>query len=152
MGRMVARDAWQQASTQSLGGIAAVLRRLERRVLALEKTSPLQHGQGDLAAGGSGMAAGGEHRLVADQACMFVGSANELYHLAGRFGAVPMAAPGMVQRTLRRMHIRLWHAPAQRLRDLLSAAGLPTEVLNMVQDVVDTCTVCRTWVNRCQRA
>ncbi|CAK0873269.1 unnamed protein product [Prorocentrum cordatum] len=58
------------------------------------------------------------------------------------------AVPGMVQRPLRRMHIRLWHAPAERLRDLLSAAGLPREVINMVQDVVDTCTVCREWQRR----
>eukprot|EP00959_Pyramimonas_sp_CCMP1952_P083272 1740540-Pyramimonas_sp.AAC.1 len=58
----------------------------------------------------------------------------------------------MVQRTLRRMHIRLWHAPAQRLRDLLSAAGLPREVINMVQDVVDTCTVCREWQRRGEKS
>ena len=46
------------------------------------------------------------------------------------------------------MHICLWHAPAQRLRYLLSAAGLPVEVINMVQDVVDTCSVCREWQRR----
>eukprot|EP00959_Pyramimonas_sp_CCMP1952_P422396 8848454-Pyramimonas_sp.AAC.1 len=58
------------------------------------------------------------------------------------------AVPGMVQRALRRMHMRLWRAPAQRLRDLLSAAGLPQEVINMVQGVVGTCAVCREWQRR----
>jgi hypothetical protein len=55
------------------------------------------------------------------------------------------AVPGMRQRTIRRMHVRLWHAPAQRLRDLMSAAGLPKEILDDVQAVVDTCSVCREW-------
>ena len=58
------------------------------------------------------------------------------------------AAPGMVQRTLRRMHVRLWHCPAQRMRDILSAAGLPQEIIDHVQAVVDTCTVCRMWSRR----
>jgi len=55
------------------------------------------------------------------------------------------AIPGKVQRTLRRLHVRLWHAPAQRMRDVLSAAGLPKSVIDQVQPVVDTCSVCRTW-------
>ncbi|CAE7711800.1 unnamed protein product, partial [Symbiodinium sp. CCMP2456] len=33
----------------------------------------------------------------------------------------------------------------QRLRGLLSAAGVPAEVLEKVAQVTDTCTVCRTW-------
>eukprot|EP00959_Pyramimonas_sp_CCMP1952_P183091 3828422-Pyramimonas_sp.AAC.1 len=53
------------------------------------------------------------------------------------------AASGMVQRTLRRMHVRLWHAPAQRMRDVLSAAGLPGWVIDRAQAARDTCTVCR---------
>ena len=51
------------------------------------------------------------------------------------------ATPGMRQRKIRRMHVRLWHAPAQRLRDLMAAARLPNEV----HAVVDTCAVCREW-------
>ena len=34
------------------------------------------------------------------------------------------------------MHIRLWHAPAQRLRDLTAAAGLPKGILDDVQAVL----------------
>eukprot|EP00973_Karenia_brevis_P006510 886162-Karenia_brevis.AAC.1 len=31
---------------------------------------------------------------------------------------------------LRRIHVKLWHAPAQRMRDLLSAAGVAEDVVN----------------------
>ena len=34
------------------------------------------------------------------------------------------------------------------MRDLLEAAGLPPEVLNDVQHVVDTCRACREWQRR----
>ena len=33
--------------------------------------------------------------------------------------------PMVVKRTLRKLHIRLWHAPAARMKDMLSAAGAP---------------------------
>ena len=62
--------------------------------------------------------------------------------------ALRSANPGVVQRTLRKLHVRLWHAPAQRLRDLLSAAGLPNSVVNAAQDVLDTCRSCREWERR----
>lgn len=47
--------------------------------------------------------------------------------------------------TLRQLHVRFWHAPAKRLRDLLPAAGAPQAAINEVQHVVDTCRVCREW-------
>ena len=49
---------------------------------------------------------------------------------------------------LRQLHVRLWHAPAKRMRDLLQAAGLPAHVLAEVQTVVDTCSTCREWQRR----
>ena len=53
--------------------------------------------------------------------------------------------PGVVRRTLRRLHIRWYHAPAKRMATLLSAAGVPTSVLRIIQDVVSTCDICRSW-------
>ena len=51
----------------------------------------------------------------------------------------------VVRRTLRRLHVRMWHAPAQRLHDLLKTAGVPTSALDEIPVVVDTCPVCRMW-------
>ena len=34
------------------------------------------------------------------------------------------------------------------MRDVLTAVGLPKSVIEQVQPVVDTCTVCRTWQRR----
>ena len=60
--------------------------------------------------------------------------------------------PGVVRRVLRRLHIRLWHAPAARMLDLLTKAGLPKETLDMIPAIVDTCRVCREWSSVAPRA
>ena len=52
---------------------------------------------------------------------------------------------GVVKRTLRRLHIRLWHAPAARMIELLRLAGAPTEAIKKVKEIVDTCRICRLW-------
>jgi Reverse transcriptase (RNA-dependent DNA polymerase) len=49
------------------------------------------------------------------------------------------------QRALRRIHVRLWHASATRLKQILSTAGIPHEALKLVDGVVSTCKVCRLW-------
>jgi len=51
----------------------------------------------------------------------------------------------VVRRTLRRLHVRYWHAPEKRMRELLQHAGAPVDALNMVKQIVDTCRVCRMW-------
>ena len=61
-------------------------------------------------------------------------------------------SPGVVRRTLRKIHIRLWHCPAARMRDLLKVAGAPVHVVDQVQSVVDTCRVCRSWQDVAPRA
>ena len=50
------------------------------------------------------------------------------------------------KRTLRKLHVRFWHAPAARLEDLLTTAGAPQAAINEVKLVVDTCPVCLPWV------
>ena len=51
----------------------------------------------------------------------------------------------VVRRTLRKLHIRWYHCSASKMRSLLSAAGVDPHILTMVQQVVDSCTVCRAW-------
>ena len=52
---------------------------------------------------------------------------------------------GVVQRTLRMLHIRWWHVQAERFRRILQAAGAPEKAIKQVDDIVDTCRACRTW-------
>ena len=53
--------------------------------------------------------------------------------------------PGVIRRTLRKLHIRWYHAPARRMCTLLTAAGIPASVVGLVHDIVATCDVCRAW-------
>ena len=59
---------------------------------------------------------------------------------------------GVVKRTLRRLHIRLWHAPAARMIELLRLAGAPSSAIKQVKEIVDTCRICRLWWSRLRRA
>ena len=49
--------------------------------------------------------------------------------------------PGVVERTLRRLHIRLWHAPAARMIELRRMAGAHTAAIKLVKEIVDTCRI-----------
>ena len=49
------------------------------------------------------------------------------------------------RRTLRRLHIRWWHASLSAMRRLLAAAGVPDSTLNLLPAIIDTCRVCRMW-------
>ena len=52
---------------------------------------------------------------------------------------------GVVRCALRKLHIRWHHAPAQQMKTLLTAAGLSSDVLSLVPQIVDTCQICRAW-------
>eukprot|EP00969_Alexandrium_andersonii_P323286 14284107-Alexandrium_andersonii.AAC.1 len=41
---------------------------------------------------------------------------------------------GIVRRTLRRLHIRWWHAPTKRLSELLRHAGAPDKAISAVAE------------------
>ena len=43
------------------------------------------------------------------------------------------------------LHIRWWHASAAKMKRLLETAGVKTEIVKMVDDVVTTCAICRMW-------
>ena len=49
------------------------------------------------------------------------------------------------RRALTRLHRKLWHASSARMNDILSVAGVPESALNLIQQVVDNCHVCRLW-------
>ena len=51
----------------------------------------------------------------------------------------------IVRRTLRRLHIRFWHHGANRMREILKHAGAPKQATDLVQEIVDTCKICRMW-------
>jgi hypothetical protein len=54
----------------------------------------------------------------------------------------------VIRRTLKKIHIRLWHAPTARMNELLLTAGVKQEVLNPIQVIIDTCPTCRAWQSR----
>ena len=49
----------------------------------------------------------------------------------------------VARRTLCTLHPRWFHASAEKMSKLLSAAGVPAEVVRLVPDIVDTCRLCR---------
>ena len=49
------------------------------------------------------------------------------------------------RRILRKLHIRWWHISVQRLKAILHRAGIPKKTLDMIDGIVDTCRICRTW-------
>ena len=53
--------------------------------------------------------------------------------------------PGVKVQTLRKLHTRWYHCSASRMHNLLQAAGLDKNTLDMISTVVDTCKACRTW-------
>ena len=49
------------------------------------------------------------------------------------------------RRILRKLHLRWWHASAERMRRLLKTASISKETLDLIPAIVDTCRVCRLW-------
>ena len=50
-----------------------------------------------------------------------------------------------IDRELRKLHLRWWHASKTSTTKVLTAAGLPKEVIEMIPGIVDTCKECRKW-------
>lgn len=53
--------------------------------------------------------------------------------------------PGIVRRAIRRLHLRWFHCGARRMKMLLTAAGVKQEILSLVDEIVETCSICRMW-------
>ena len=56
--------------------------------------------------------------------------------------------PGVVQRELRKLHLRWWHAREPKMRTILQLAGIDEVRLAMIKPIVDTCRECRAWQKR----
>eukprot|EP00435_Cladocopium_sp_Y103_P051132 s594_g15.t1 len=52
---------------------------------------------------------------------------------------------GVVRRTLRKLHIRWYHAGSRKMQVLLEAAGVNPQILAMIPSIIDTCDICRHW-------
>ena len=48
-------------------------------------------------------------------------------------------------RTLRKLHLRWWHAGPTNMTSVLRNAGIPEEVISYIPDVISTCRECRKW-------
>jgi hypothetical protein len=63
-----------------------------------------------------------------------------------RTGNVPT-----IIKAIRQLHLRWWHAKADRMESLLKAAGLPPNVVEQIRPVVSTCRICRLWTRPSDR-
>ncbi len=53
--------------------------------------------------------------------------------------------PSASRLTLRKLHVRWWHASEHTMQRFLNRVGVPQEVLDLIPEVVQTCRVCREW-------
>ena len=67
------------------------------------------------------------------------------YDLGASLRALRSDSEALQNRALRRLHLRWWHATASRMKSLLQAAGVPGQVLKLVDPIVQTCAICRMW-------
>ena len=47
--------------------------------------------------------------------------------------------------SLRKLHLRWWHAQSATMPRVLKHAGVPKEVLDLIPEIVSTCASCRAW-------
>ena len=51
----------------------------------------------------------------------------------------------LATRALRKLHLRWWHASATRMKNILVNVGCSEKILQLCQEVCDTCRICRLW-------
>ena len=51
-------------------------------------------------------------------------------------------------RTLRKLHLRWWHAGVTSMTNLLKHAGLGENVIKLIPDIINTCKECGAWTSR----
>ena len=50
-----------------------------------------------------------------------------------------------IRLSLRKLHVRWWHASKHTMRRFLERAGVADKVLDLIPEICDTCRVCREW-------
>ena len=53
--------------------------------------------------------------------------------------------PTVIQKEIRKLHLRWWHASESKMRHILQAAGVDEARLAFIKPVCDTCRECRAW-------
>ena len=52
---------------------------------------------------------------------------------------------GAIRLSLRKLHVRWWHASEHVMRRFLDRVGVSDKVLDLIPEIVQTCKVCREW-------
>eukprot|EP00971_Amphidinium_carterae_P306460 6089945-Amphidinium_carterae.1 len=67
------------------------------------------------------------------------------YDISKAFAGLHCASEKTKLLTLRRLHVRFFHANIKALSDLLCLAGVAEDTIALVPLVVHSCTICRQW-------
>ena len=59
--------------------------------------------------------------------------------------ALRSGTPAQIERELRKLHLRWWHASTTEMTNILRAAGIATTTLERIPGIVATCKECRVW-------
>ena len=59
--------------------------------------------------------------------------------------ALKVCTPAQARLSLRKLHLRWWHAQAATMTRILRRAGVPKQVCDLIPEIVSTCTSCRAW-------
>ena len=59
--------------------------------------------------------------------------------------ALKVCTPVQARLSLRKLHLRWWHAQAATMTRILRRAGVPKQVCDLIPEIVSTCTSCRAW-------
>ena len=52
-----------------------------------------------------------------------------------------------VEREVRKLHLRSWHATRKDMEETLKAAGMLSKILDRIAGIIDTCRECRAWTS-----
>ena len=58
----------------------------------------------------------------------------------------------LIVQTLRKLHLRFWHASEEKLTTIIRGAGVDKKVLDLIPSVCNSCKVCRMWHRPANRA
>ena len=50
-----------------------------------------------------------------------------------------------IRLSLRKLHVRWWHASEHTMRKFLERVGVSQQVLDLIPEIVQTCRICREW-------
>ena len=59
--------------------------------------------------------------------------------------AMKVCTPAQARLSLRKLHLRWWHAQSATMTRILRRAGVPKQVCDLIPEIVNTCTSCRAW-------